>query len=242
MIGRPSRVLVRALWQTVNIGDVAHAPGTLRAFQRWWADAELILWPRAADERTRSMLRRFLPEVRVVEGVVDGDGRASTPELADALDAADLFVHGSGPSLNAEREVRSWRRRTGRPYGFFGVTVDPMWSSSRRPGTGTLDRLADRAAGLPAGDLADDTRELLDGAAFVFCRDAISLDYVRAQHVAAPVVEFGPDATFAFDLHDRPVAEGILRAAGLHRRDPGFLCVVPRLRYTPYHQIGRAHV
>jgi hypothetical protein len=48
-------------------------------------------------------------------------------------------------------------------------------------------------------------------------------------------VTFGPDATFALDIHDEPAAEELLKK---HNLEPGrFLCVLPRLRWTPYWEI-----
>jgi hypothetical protein len=47
-------------------------------------------------------------------------------------------------------------------------------------------------------------------------------------------MEFGPDCAFACDLTDDARAEAYLAASGLV---PGeFVCVIPRLRYTPYHE------
>src|SRR5262245_55275341 len=123
---RRARVLVRSLWQTVNIGDVAHAPGTLRAFQRHRPDVELTLWARQVGVRERAMLDHYLPDVRIVEGRLDESGAPTTAELQYAFDSADLLVHGPAANLAAEKEIRVWRNRTGRPYGFFGVTVDPV--------------------------------------------------------------------------------------------------------------------
>lgn len=225
------RVLLRSLWQTVNIGDVAHAPGTLRAFRRYAPDVELTLWPRQIDSREREMLARFLPEVRIVEGTLDHESGPLTPELRAAFDRADLLLHGPASGLGAEADLAWWARNAGRPYGFFGVSVDPV----SHPDFGALPQLAEMITALPDDHIAPGRRELLDGAAFLFCRDSLTLRYLRAQGIKTPVLDFGPDATFVFDLYDHDAADTVLAQHGLS--DGEFVCVIPRLRYTPYYKI-----
>jgi hypothetical protein len=90
-------------------------------------------------------------------------------------------------------------------------------------------------AGLPAGHLRAATRDLLSGVAFVFCRETLTADYFRRQGVGSPVIEFGPDATFALQLRDDVCAAAYLQAQGLEAGR--FICVIPRLRYTPYYRL-----
>ncbi|MBI3855182.1 MAG: polysaccharide pyruvyl transferase family protein [Planctomycetes bacterium] len=128
----------------------------------------------------------------------------------EALSGCDFFLHGSGPGLVGAKEALAWRS-TGKPYGFGGVTLSDAEIR--------------------------DHRELLAGARFVFCRDTLSLEALRAARLGCPVQEFGPDATFALDLRDDARAEAFLRDQGL---EPGrFACFVPRLRWTPYWKEGR---
>jgi hypothetical protein len=89
---------------------------------------------------------------------------------------------------------------------------------------------------LPPGHLRAPTHELLSHAAFVFCRETLTRDYLRRQGVRSPVIELGPDATFALSLQDDSRAADYLRGAQL--ADGRFICVIPRLRYTPYHTIA----
>src|SRR5689334_3542900 len=100
-------------WQTVNIGDVAHTPGALRAFQRYAPEARLTLWARSIDENVRKMLNRYFPDVEIVEDRVV-PGEPLTAELERLFADGDLLVHGSGPSLVAKVELAEWRRRTGK--------------------------------------------------------------------------------------------------------------------------------
>jgi polysaccharide pyruvyl transferase WcaK-like protein len=131
-------------------------------------------------------------------------------EQREAVLSCDFFLHGSGPGLVGAREAKAWQA-TGKPYGFGGVTLSDA-------------------------ELRDH-RDLLTGARFVFCRDTLSLDALRAARISGPVQEFGPDATFALDLRDDARADSFLREQGLQ---PGrFACFVPRLRWTPYWKEGR---
>jgi hypothetical protein len=75
----------------------------------------------------------------------------------------------------------------------------------------------------------------MDSAAFFFCRDTITRDYLKAQGVKTPILEFGPDAQLGMHLRDDATGYGYLKAKGLE--EGKFICVVPRLRYTPYYRI-----
>lgn len=204
-------LLLRSSWQTENIGDIAHTPGALRALERNLPGARLILWPVNIDEGVRAMLRRAFPRVEIVEGTLGDNGKPTGDALRRAFDEAGAFLHGSGPGLVARREMAAWRAATGKPYGVFGTTISPQE--------------------------ARDHKDLLSGAAFVFCRDTASLKVVRDAGIAAPVVEFGPDATFAFHLRDDAAVAAYLRSVGLE--EGKFVCAIPRLRYTPYHKIKK---
>ncbi|MFC0529195.1 polysaccharide pyruvyl transferase family protein [Phytohabitans kaempferiae] len=223
-------VLLRSSWATVNIGDVAHSPGVVRAFQRFAPEAEVVLWPVRLEERERSMLRHALPDLRVVDGTLGHDG-PSTPELAAAIEGADVLVHGSGAGAFQDTEIDWWRRHVGRPYGYFGVTVDPLCP----PTAATLPELARMVELLPPNFLDDDVRDRLDGADFVYCRDSLTLATLRGQKITKPDVAFGPDGTFAFDYTDAGTAARLLDSLGLAAG--GFACFVPRLRYSPYAKI-----
>jgi len=205
---RLRRILLRSSWQTVNIGDIAHTPGVLRLLEQHLPDVPVTLWPSNVDNGVREMLLAAFPKLTIAEGKVGSDGQPTTEALREAWATSDLLLHGSGPSVVAEKDVQAWRRGTDKPYGLYGVTVET-----------------------PGAELAD----LLTGAQFVFCRDTISLKLLRDAGVASPVMEFAPDGTFALHLRDEARAEAYLQRVGLQ---PGrFVCAVPRLRYTPYYKI-----
>lgn len=129
-------------------------------------------------------------------------------ERRDAMACCDFFLHGSGPGLVGAKEAKAWQA-TGRPYGIGGITLND-------------------------NELRDH-RSLLEGARFVFCRDTLSLQALRAAGLQG---QLGPDATFALDLRDDARADAFLRDHGLERGR--FACFVPRLRWTPYWKEGRA--
>jgi len=220
------RVLVVAAWQTVNLGDVAHGPGVVRAIQRLYPTAEITLWALDIDNRERAMYADHLPGVTVVEGQLSRAGELP-PAIAAAHEQADVLVHGSGPSVVAHAQLAALLRHAPKPYGFFGITVDPF-------GPQAVD-LVRSAAMVEAvdGDLLDPTvRALLANADFIFCRDTLSQRFLATQGISAT---FGPDATVACDLVAPAAVETI--TGGTVGGDRPYVCVVPRLRFTPYHRI-----
>jgi polysaccharide pyruvyl transferase WcaK-like protein len=205
---RPRRLLLRSSWQTVNIGDVAHTPGMLALLEEHLPDVEPWLWPSRIDGGVEELLRRRFPRLRIVTG---DDG------VREAFAECDFLLHGSGPSLVAEKDVVRWRDATGKPFGVYGITLPPQPSTATTP---------------VSDDAFARTLDLLGDARFVFFRDPGSLDLARMRGCAAPIVGFAPDAAFATDLRDDRRAETFLESHGL--KEGGFLCCIPRLRYTPY--------
>ena len=203
----PHRVLLRSSWQVVNIGDIAHTPGVLALVERHLPGCEVVLWASADfSPQVAAMERRRFPGLRVVQGRIGADGRADNPALEQAVSWAEFLLHGSGPSLVGAADVAAFVRRTGKPFGVYGITQGSF--------------------------LSGDDSSLLSQAAFVFFRDSVSLARARADGVRAPVMEFGPDGAFACDLRNETNAAAFLAA---HDLRPGrFLCCLSRLRYTPY--------
>ncbi|MBC7919542.1 MAG: polysaccharide pyruvyl transferase family protein [Ferruginibacter sp.] len=203
-------ILLRSSWQTVNIGDIGHTPGALQVFKQYLPNGtNLILWPSSVDNGVAELLKSYFPELTIAQGKIDEDGKPSTPALTAAFEQADLFVHGSGPSVLAQSHAEAWRKLTGKPYGIFGVTI--------------------------GGELNERLIDLLNGAAFVYLRDTISLKLLRDTGIKSPVLAFGPDATFAIPFRNDQKASAYLKSVGL--ADKQFICVIPRLRYTPYYKI-----
>jgi hypothetical protein len=148
-----------------------------------------------------------------------------------------LYLSGSGSGFPASNHAAAFQKTTGKPVGVFGVSTDPVSGigPGREPEGGTLLELRERSAGLPPTHLDSDLRSLIDRAAFFFCRDTISLGYLKSQRVKTPILEFGPDAQLGMHLRDDAKGLAFLKANGLE--DGKFICVIPRLRYTPYYRI-----
>lgn len=206
---RAPRILLRSSWQTVNIGDIAHTPGVLNILETHLPDAEITLWPSNIDNGVDDLLRERFPKLKIA--------KKGSPELTIAFQECDFLLHGSGPSLVAEHDVKRWRDETGKPYGVYGITLPQKQSSST---TATSD------------EKMAQTIDVLNGASFVFFRDSKSLAFAKELGCKSPVMEFGPDGAFACDLRDDKKAEAFLKQ---HELEEGkFLCCIPRLRYTPY--------
>ncbi len=209
--GRRPRILLRSSWQVVNIGDIAHTPGVLALIERHISEAETMLWASGdLSAEVAAMEHRRFPKLRIVKGTLGTDGKASNPELAEAVKWADFLLHGSGPSLVAARDVAAFAQHTGKPYGVYGITHGSFFTGSR-------------------------DKDILSRARFVFFRDSVSLAKAKTDGVTCPIMEFGPDGAFACDLRDDAAATAFLRANQLE--DGKFLCCIPRLRYTPYWEI-----
>lgn len=204
---RPRRLLLRSSWQTVNIGDIAHTPGVLHLLEQHLPELEVGLWPSRLDNGVRELLAARFPKVHFVEGEA----------LKRAFEDYDFLLHGSGPSLVAEKDVRRWVEATGKPFGVYGITLS---------GPGDSAESQERFAG---------TVDLLGKARFVFFRDSRSLELATRSGCRAPRMEFGPDGAFACDLREEDKALAFLRAKGLE--EGRFLCCIPRLRNTPYWRI-----
>lgn len=245
-VDRSPRILLRGSWQSVNIGDIGHTPGALRLLEKYFPEAEITLWTAPGSNTTgplghgaRDMLTRAFPKLKIVAGGVGKDMKPTTAELAKAWEDTDLYLNGSGSGFPAAANAVAFHKTTGKPVGVFGVSNDPMsgFGAGRDPQGGTLASLRERALKLPASHLSDDLRYIIDRAAFFFCRDTITRDYLKAQKVKTPVLEFGPDAQLGMHLRDDKTGDAWLAK---HQLEAGkFICVIPRLRYTPYYKIRK---
>lgn len=234
---RPPRILLRSSWQSVNIGDIGHTPGALSLLWKYLPDAEITLWPGELGHGARELLLKGYPRLKIAEGSLGADGKPNKPALAQAWAEADLYLSGSGSGFPAANHAVAFQKATGKPVGVFGVSNDPISgvAKGRDPEGGTLHSLRERALQLPPTHLSTDLRYIMDRAAFFFCRDTITRDYLKAQGVKSPIVEFGPDAQLGMHLRDDAKGLAYLKTAGLEAGK--FICVIPRLRYTPYYRI-----
>jgi hypothetical protein len=235
--GRPPCILLRSSWQSVNIGDIGHTPGALSLLWKHFPEAEITLWPGNLGHGSRELLTKGYPRLKIVEGSLGKDDKPGNAALAQAWAEADLYLSGSGSGFPASNQAVAFRKATGKPVGVFGVSTDPVSGigGQRDPEGGTLVGLRERALKLPPTHLGADLRYIIDQSAFFFCRDTISRDYLKAQGVKTPILEFGPDAQLGMHLRDDARGDAFLAAKGLV--EGKFICVIPRLRYTPYYKI-----
>jgi hypothetical protein len=208
----PPSILLRSGWQTINIGDIAHTPGVLTILKREVPEARVTLWSNALDLGVREMLLRHFPALPIVSGEPD------SPEVESAFRESQFLLHGSGASLVARGHVETWLTRTRKPYGAFGITIQKQQEAVGSAMTPAL-------------------RETLNAASFLYTRETRSLANIRDEKLSGPAIGFAPDGTFGLDIRDDERASKFLAAAGL--AEGGFLCVIPRLRYTPYHKIRK---
>jgi polysaccharide pyruvyl transferase WcaK-like protein len=117
-------------------------------------------------------------------------------------------------------QTDAWRKTTGKPYGFYGITVT----------------LAGEAA---SAKLDERARSLFNGSKFLYTRETASLANLKTAKIDGPKMGLAPDSTFSFDIRDDATGDAFLKANGL---EPGkFMAFVPRLRLTPYHLIRKTH-
>ena len=192
-------ILLRSSWQTINIGDVGHTPGVLALLEKQLPDVEVKLWASKVDNGVREMLLRRFPNLDIILS-------SDTLKLSQAFNECSFLLHGSGPYLVADQDIKRWVKRTGKPYGVFGIT-------------------------LPEERATQEVLSLLSNARFVYFRDTVSLELAKSKGVNSPIMQFGPDGAFAVDLRNETAANKFLRANLLEAGK--FICVIPKYRRTP---------
>lgn len=197
-------LLLCSSWQTFNIGDIAHTPGVLAILEKHLPDVNVILWPHDVGNGVKEILQRRFPRYAIVE---------TEQEVNSAFQQAAFLLHGSGPSLVGRNNITKWVKETGKPYGIYGITFPGIY--------------ADRNTVIKATET--DTR-LLNNAAFCFFRDSVSLDFAKTTGITCPIMEFGPDGTFALDLRNDAAAISFMKENGLE--EGKFMCCIPRYRFT----------
>jgi len=203
-------ILLVSGWQDVNIGDIAHTPGLLHVFETFLPEAKIILWKKSyATEEVRQLLKSNFPGLKVIYGKVDAAKNVDNPEVIDAFKVADIMVHGSGPSVVGQINLEAWVKYSAKPFGIFGTTIQ------------TVD-----------GNL----KALLQKAAFIYTRETASIESLKKAGISGSHVQFAPDATFYLNIHNPKKASRFLTEKGL--KEKKFICVIPRLRYTPYHKFN----
>jgi polysaccharide pyruvyl transferase WcaK-like protein len=202
-------IMIVSGWQDVNIGDIAHTPGLIALLKKNMPQCKLILWKKSESPRVDEMLMRNFPDLAIVHGSFDKDLVPQGESLKQAFTEADLFIHGSGPSVVAADWLRCWHKNTGKKFGIFGVTIQNI-------------------------DLK--LKELLLEASFIFTRETDSIKVLQKAGITGDHISFAPDATFCLSVHDEARASAFIAENKLEHRK--FICVVPRLRITPYYKFA----
>lgn len=202
-------ILLVSGWQDVNIGDIAHTPGLLHVLETFLPNAKIILWKRSNGVEVKKLINKNFPKVQIIYGAVNSDKDADNGEITEAIKEADLMIHGSGPSLVGADNLACWIKHTAKPFGVFGTTL-------QSPNSYHTD--------------------ILKKAAFIFTRETHSIDHLKKAGIEGGHIQFAPDATFFLNMQDPDKANWFLKEKGLE--DKKFICVIPRLRYTPYHQFN----
>lgn len=195
-------------WQDVNIGDIAHTPGLIALLQKRLPKAKLILWKKSKSDFAEGMLKKHYPDLQIIHGQVSKEGEPQSDEVKKAFSEADFFLHGSGPSVVAADYLDSWQKQTQKPFGIFGVTIQ---------------------------DITPDLKRIIQNASFIFTRETASIGKLKEAGLEGKHIAFAPDATFAMDIHDNAAAAKFITDHKL--ADRKFICVIPRLRRTPYYKI-----
>ena len=204
-------IILRSSWQIVNIGDIAHTPGVLAILEKHIPEVEVILWPsKDFSQEVEEMIKRRFPELKVVKGQIEENGKASNQELQEALQKSDFLLHGSGPLLVGHIEVDAYTRYFKKPFGVFGITYGGY-------------------------NEAEWCKEILNQAKFIYFRDTISLEKAISDGICSPIMKFGPDGAFATDLRDDLKANSFLVNNKLEAGK--FLCCIARFRYTPFWKV-----
>jgi polysaccharide pyruvyl transferase WcaK-like protein len=207
----PKTILMVSGWQDINIGDIAHTPGLLNVFETFLPDSRIILWKRSFSSEVEELLKRNFPKVRIIHGNVNADSSVDSEDVKAAFAEADLMIHGSGPSVVGKTNLEAWVKVTGKPFGIFGTTIQ------------TIDK-----------SLA----ELLKKALFIYTRETASLKVLADSGIKAKSQFFVPDATFFLSLKNDEKAATFLAEKNLEEKK--FICVIPRLRRTPYYKVNPA--
>ncbi|HPA16755.1 MAG TPA: polysaccharide pyruvyl transferase family protein [Verrucomicrobiae bacterium] len=192
--GKPKTILLQSAWDTVNIGDIGHTPGTLRVIEQHLPDVRVVVWAMKLDDRVTAMLRARFPKVEILQGSLTGTTGRDV-RLQEAIRGADLFIRNSG--MGQDTSFMEFCRKFGKPYGLYGQSYFP----SMVEGEGSAERIA-----------------MLSGAAFIYCRETKTLDILRRADVKTAVLEFGPDGCFGIDVRDEQRGLATMEKLGLEER------------------------
>ena len=203
--GKPKTLVLQSAWDTINIGDIGHTPGTLRVIEEHLPELKVMVWAMKVDERILAMLQRRFPKVEFLQGKLDGKSEKDL-KLQDAIKNCDLFIRNSG--MGQDLSYMKFCRQHGRRYGLFGQSFFPTMVQ----GEGAAERI-----------------ELLNAAAFIYTRETKTLSILQSAGVKA---EFGPDGCFGIDVRDDERGLATMKKLGLEEKR--FITVMIRTNTPKY--------
>ena len=192
--GKPKTIVLQSAWDTVNIGDIGHTPGTLRVIEKHLPELRVVLWAMKLDERVTTMLQTRFPKVEILQGNLFKDGEKDR-KLKETVKNCDLFIRNSG--MGQDITFMQFCRKHGKPYGLFGQSYFP----SMIEGDGSAERI-----------------DLLNNAAFIYTRETKTLSILKSGGLTTPVLEFGPDGCFGIDVRDDERGLATMKKLGLEER------------------------
>lgn len=191
---QPKTIVLQSAWDTVNIGDIGHTPGTLRVIEEHLPDVKVIVWAAKVDDRVIAMLQKRFPRVVFLQGNLAGK-TAKDEALRSAITGCDLFIRNSG--MGQDTSYMEFCRKIGKPYGLYGQSFFPS---------------------MVEGAGADERKALLNAASFIYCRETKTLKILRSAGIKTPVLEFGPDGCFGIDVRDEERGLATMKKLGLEDR------------------------
>jgi len=181
-------VLLQCAWATKNIGDIGHTPGTLAIIEKNLPQVKVILWAQHTNEQVDAMLMKRFPKLEIVKGKISEDGGV----VQKAIARSDFYLRG--PGMGQSTDFMKYCNKVGKPWGLQGQSYFPD---------------------MVTGPGAEDRIKLLNTAAFIYCRDSVTLKTLQDAGVKPPVMEFGPDGCFGVDVLDEEKALARLKKHGL---------------------------
>ncbi|TDU73050.1 polysaccharide pyruvyl transferase WcaK-like protein [Prosthecobacter fusiformis] len=192
--GKAKTVLLMSAWDTVNIGDIGHTPGTLHILEQHLPEVNVIVWARKLDERVTAMLKARFPKVVLLQG--DLAGKSPQDEaLRAAIGRCDLFIRNSG--MGQDTAWMKYCKELDKPYGVYGQSYfETMVTGANGP----------------------ENMALLNAASFIYTRESRTLKMLQKAGVKCPVLEFGPDGCFGIDVLDEERGLATMKKLGLEDR------------------------
>jgi polysaccharide pyruvyl transferase WcaK-like protein len=187
-------IVLQSGWDTINIGDIGHTPGTLRVLEQHLPHVHIIVWMMKIDARIQAMLQRRFPNVEFLQGSLTGQSQKDR-KLQKAIQSCDLFIRNSG--MGQDISYMKFCRQHGKPYGLFGQSFFPTMIQ----GEGAQERI-----------------DLLNQAAFIYTRESKTLSILQRAGLKTPILEFGPDGCFGIDVRDEDRGSATMKKLSLEER------------------------